>query len=312
MQRGRIITENKTNYRIFSEGKEYLANVRGNFFTEKTFPKVGDYVTFSMADDDKATIEEILPRTSVISRRDPETHKTQIIVTNVDRIFIVMGLDGDFNLSRIERYLQLAKQSHTAAAIVLNKVDQVDNVSTYLEAVSKIAGHTPIHFVSAKTGANMTVLLEYLKKKQTIVLLGSSGAGKSTITNWLLDDKKQETQDVRSDDSRGKHTTTARQLFTLPNGGYLIDTPGMRELGMISEESDEQTTAFSAIDELANECQFSNCDHVKSKGCAVLAAVEEGKITARQLANYLKLKNEPAKKEQTRDRKRVASPKKKR
>lgn len=292
MKKGRVIEEHKTNYIISDGSNELTATVRGAFFTDETFPKVGDYVLYEEVGDDKAVIEEIEPRSSTVARKSAHTGDMQIIVANVDVIFIVMGLDNDFNLSRLERYLLLANQSEVEPVVVLNKCDQVEEYQEYVVQVQNSSPGTSVHAVSALTGYNMPELLTHITPDTTVVLLGSSGAGKSTITNWLLATDTQAVNDVRTDDSKGKHTTTSRQLFTLPSLGYLIDTPGMRELSVIESASEHEDEVFGIVEELASQCRFSNCDHEKSMGCAVVAGIEAGDITARQLQNYLKLKRE--------------------
>jgi ribosome biogenesis GTPase len=291
MNKARVIEEHKTNYVIKDGDSGYRATVRGSFFADDTFPKVGDFVQYSKVSEDKAVIEELLPRTSTISRKAVGTHGEQVIVANVDVMFIVMGLDGDFNLSRLERYLLLAQQSNVTPVVVLNKCDTVDDRASYLDKAQTAVGDTQVHMVSAATGENMESLLRHFNSDTTAVLLGSSGAGKSTITNWLLHNNKQQVNVVRSDDSRGRHTTTSRQLFSLPYGGYLIDTPGMRELGVVSTEEDEGSV-FARLEMLSHQCRFPNCDHEISKGCALIEAVENGDIDERQLKNYRKLQRE--------------------
>lgn len=292
MKTARVTEEHKTNYTILDSGKEFTATVRGSFFDRGVFPKVGDFVIYEEVANKKATIEEILPRTSTISRKAVETGAEQIIVTNVDIIFIVMGLDGDFNVSRLERYLLLAAKSGVKPIVVLNKSDSVDNPGQYISSAAEVVGDVPIHAVSALSGSNMDLLLQHFSSDTTAVLLGSSGAGKSTITNWLLGTKTQTVHEVREDDSREKHTTTSRQLFTLPSGGYLIDTPGMRELSILDTAAEDENAVFTMFAELSSQCQFSKCDHEKSMGCAVLRALESGEVSGRQLQNYQKLQKE--------------------
>jgi ribosome biogenesis GTPase len=303
MKQGRIIEEHKTSYILSREGVEYTATVRGSFFDTDNFPKVGDHVDYSDVADGKAVIESILPRKSIIARRSSETGLPQTIVTNVDIIFIVMGLDGDFNLNRLERYLLLSRQSDIEPVVILNKSDKTTEAEVFTNKVKEIAGETTIHTVSALTGAGMDDLLPHLSKNITTVLLGSSGAGKSTITNWLLNEDKQSVADVRGFDSKGRHTTTSKQLFSLPSGGFLIDTPGMRELGVVDSTEEDEKEVFLKIEILSNDCQFSNCDHEKSKGCAVIQAVETGKLKTREIESYNKLKKERLEKVTSRNKK---------
>lgn len=294
MIKGRVTEAHRTNFTVVTEQGEFTATVRGAFHAEGDFPKVGDYVSLEYLNDKQAVIEEVLDRTSVIKRKSAEDDDEQIIAANVDLIFIVMGLDGDFNISRLERYLLLAQQSSVPAVIVLNKVDVVEDINMYLEQVAVVAGKTPVMAVSALQGLGMDSLAAAISSETTAVLLGSSGAGKSTITNWLLQEERQAVKGIRLNDSHGRHTTTSRQLFTLPHGGYLIDTPGMRELGVIESDADDEQLVFERIENFASQCQFRNCDHEKSEGCAVLAAIESGELTERELHNYHKLLRERA------------------
>ena len=301
MKTARVTEEHKTNYIILDDSKEFIATVRGTFFTEETFPKVGDFVVYEEVSEGKAVINEILPRKSTVVRRAVETGDMQVIVANVDIIFIVMGLDNDFNLSRLERYLLLAEQSGVGSVIILNKSDSVDDYTEYVDSAKEVAGDSPVYAVSALSGKGMGSLLAHFTPETTAVLLGSSGAGKSTITNWLLHKDIQPVDSVREDDSKGKHTTTSRQLFLLPTGGYLIDTPGMRELSVIESTVEDEDGVFALFDTLSEQCQFTNCDHEKSKGCAVIEAIKIGEVSERQLQNYYKLKRERLFEESKRD-----------
>lgn len=290
---GRVIEAHRTNFTVATLADEVVtATVRGNFHVEGEFPKVGDYVSLSLLGDSQAVIEDVLPRTSVIKRKSANGEGEQIIVANVDLVIIVMGLDGDFNANRLERYLLLAEQSNVPALVVLNKADVVADVSEYLELIKVMAGQTPVCTVSALTGTNMPAVAEYITPVTTAVLLGSSGAGKSTITNWFLNEQRQMVKTIREDDSHGRHTTTSRQLFALPQGGFLIDTPGMRELALLDSEEESEQLVFERIEKLALECQFNDCDHAKSAGCAVLKALAEGELTEREFKNYHKLLRE--------------------
>ena len=293
--RARVITEHKASYILSHEGNVLDATLRGSFHDDEdtTFPKVGDYVLCTLLEDGKAVIESVEERKSVVVRKSAHDETVQVMVANVDYVFIVMGLDDDFNVRRLERYLVLSEQAHITPVIILNKADVAENVTQKQEAVQEVARDAAVCVVSAKTGAGMGVFAKYLTNEVTGVLLGSSGAGKSTITNYLLQERVQETQGVRQGDGRGRHTTTTRELFQVDAGGYLIDTPGMRELGFVSEEDIAQGT-FRDIELLTYDCKFSNCDHVKSDGCAVQTAITAGEIDEAHFQNYLKLQAKEA------------------
>ena len=294
--RGRVVEVQRIHTSVvLDSGETVLATVRGEFHETGEYPKVGDWVEVSLIDKakmDQAVIETVLPRTSVIERLDQESLQSQILVTNIDVIFIVMGLDGDFNPKRLERYLSLATQSKIDPVIILNKADIAENLEEKKTLIAGMVGDVPVHIVSAKTGEEISSIKGYFESDTTAVLLGSSGAGKSTITNWLLEDEVQDTKGVREGDSRGRHTTTTRQLFTLPGGGFLIDTPGMRELSLVKSDENNDDSVIDQVQKLAYDCQFSNCDHDKSVGCAVLAAVEQGELEISSLENYYKLMRE--------------------
>jgi ribosome biogenesis GTPase len=292
MKEGRVIEVHRTNFIIKTEDVEYTATVRGSFHEEGEFPKVGDYVSYEILEDGQAVIEMVRPRTSLIKRKSVSTDEEQIMVANVNLIFIVMGLDGDYNISRLERYILLARQSEIPAVIVLNKLDVTSRLEEQLQEVEAAAGTTKVIPVSALSGEGMIAVKECFAQETTAVLLGSSGAGKSTMTNWLLGADTQAVKDIRTDDSRGRHTTTSRQLFELPFGGFLIDTPGMRELGVLENGNTAETEVFQKMDALAARCAFANCDHDKSAGCAVLEALETGELSERELQNYRKIARE--------------------
>jgi ribosome biogenesis GTPase len=289
-----VIEVQRVHISVALPDKVVLATVRGEFHETGEYPKVGDWVNVSLIDEEQAVIEELLPRSNVIERLDQETLQPQVLVANVDIVFIVMGLDGDYNVSRLERYLLLARQSNITPVVILNKSDLAPELAQQVAGVEQVVGETPVHITNATTGDGLEVMRSYFEADTTAVLLGSSGAGKSTITNWLLGEAAQAVNEVRADDSRGRHTTTTRQLFTLAGGGYLIDTPGMRELSVVESESTQEEMLIEEIESLAEQCQFSNCDHEKSAGCAVLAAVDSGELDPRTLDNYYKLVRERA------------------
>ncbi|MDB5254631.1 MAG: GTPase RsgA [Candidatus Nomurabacteria bacterium] len=289
----RVVEEHKTQYILRTPDTEYTAVIRGKILLngKKDFPKVGDYVEYAELGGDQAVIENILPRKNQIIRKAAIGNEPQVIVTNVDVMFIVMGLDGDYNLRRLERYLLLAEQSNVKPVVVLNKMDVVPDVQPFLDEVRAVAHDAAIHAVSASTELNMEVLKTYFTPETTAVMLGSSGAGKSTMMNWFLGHNKQATQEVREDDGKGRHTTTSRELFALPGGGYLIDTPGMRTLGLFNT-GDPTNDTFGDIEALLKECKYSDCDHTKSRGCAIQNAIYDGIIDAKHYASYCKLKGE--------------------
>lgn len=297
LHKGRVIEVQRVHITVALPDRVVLATVRGEFHETGEYPKVGDWVQVTLVEESEeaqAVIEKILPRTSVIERLDQETQQPQVLVANVDMVFIVMGLDGDYSVSRLERYLLLARQSDITPVVILNKSDQAPELARQVSEVERAVGDVPVHITNAKTGDGLEVIRSYFEANTTAVLLGSSGAGKSTITNWLLGEATQAVNDVRLDDSKGRHTTTTRQLFTLAGGGYLIDTPGMRELSMVESASTQEEALIEQVESLAQHCQFSNCDHDKSAGCAVLAAVDSGELDSRTLDNYYKLMRERA------------------
>jgi ribosome biogenesis GTPase len=261
--------------------------------TRTDFPAVGDWVVVSIIDDEeRAKIHEILPRKSKFSRKavGAQTDE-QIIATNIDTVFLVSGLDRDFNLRRIERYLILVWESGANPVIILNKADLCDEVEQRKAEVEAIAPSVPIISLSAIENQGLDALTPYLGTGQTVALIGSSGVGKSTITNQLAKKDIQAVQTVRKGDNRGRHTTTHRELIILPSGGLLIDTPGMREIQMWNGSEGFQET-FTDINTLATECRFRNCQHESEPGCAVQQALLDGTLDKQRFRNYRKLQQE--------------------
>jgi ribosome biogenesis GTPase len=234
----------------------------------------------------------VLPRKSKFSRKTVGTKtEEQIIATNVDTVFLISGLDGDFNLRRIERYLILVWESGANPVITLNKADLCEDVEQRREAVKEIALGVPIIILSAVNNQGLDALIPYLTQGQTVALLGSSGVGKSTITNQLAGKAIQSVQAVRQGDDRGKHTTTHRELIILPSGGLLMDTPGMREIQIWTGDEGLQET-FADIKSLAMQCRFHDCRHEQEPGCAVQEALADGTLDYQRFLNHQKLQKE--------------------
>jgi ribosome biogenesis GTPase len=250
-------------------------------------PAVGDWV--AMAGD---VIAEVLPRTSAFRRRAAgEDMTTQVVAANVDVVLLLSGLDADFNVRRIERYLALAAASGAVPVVVLNKADLHADTGTAIAAVREVAGPTPVVALSARTGAGIEGLDPWLVPRRTVALLGSSGVGKSTLVNRLLGEDRMRVAEVRAHDSRGRHTTTTRELVALPDGTLLIDTPGMREIGLLEDEAGLRE-AFADVERLADACRFRDCRHDDEPGCAVVAATAAGSLAPERLASYRKLRAE--------------------
>jgi len=239
-------------------------------------------------------IQEVLPRKSKLGRKAPgKSVQEQVLAANVDTAFLVSALDGDFNPRRIERYLAQCWESGAKPVVVLNKADAFTDARLKAEEVERVAAGTIAHVLSAKTGEGFGEIEKYLGPGQTLVLLGSSGVGKSTIVNRLMGRAIQDVQEVRESDRRGRHTTTARELFALRGGALLIDTPGLRELQLWdADEGIAQT--FSDIESLSTRCRFGNCRHEGEPGCAVRLAVGGGTLDEARLENWRKVLREQA------------------
>lgn len=295
---GRVVLEHTHIYRLHVETGEILARVSGRLRHQAAaradFPAVGDWVAVEPAADGDARIHAVLPRRSRFSRRSAgSSTEEQIVAANIDTVFLVAGLDGDFNPRRIERYLMVATDSGATPVIVLNKADLTVDPDALADGVRRIAPGVPVHIVSCRAPDSLDVLRQYLGAGQTGALLGSSGVGKSTIVNRLIGQELLRTRDVRESDSRGRHTSTARQLVLLPGAGVLIDTPGMREI-QLWEAGEGGTAAFADIDALAAQCRFRDCRHRQEPGCAVRAAESAGELPAGRLESYQKLQDEQA------------------
>lgn len=286
----RVVVENKTNFILFSNSGELEGVVRGGMRKNADLlPKVGDFVVFEkLHGEAKAVIVQVLPRKTKISRGYDNT-KEQIIAANVDIVFIVQALDADFNVRKIERYVTVAKNGGCTSIVVLNKSDMVELASQKLSEAKEVAGDSLVVLSSIKTGEGLETIRSNIPEGSTVVFVGSSGVGKSSLINYLAGADLFKTQDVRVSDGKGLHTTTRRELIVLGNGICIIDTPGMRELEVFDEQGVAYQGVFSDIEVYTQQCTYSNCDHEKSEGCAVVAAVKSGKISYARYQSFLKL-----------------------
>ena len=292
---GRVFSQAKDLYKVMCENGEMMAGVSGKLrFEAKTqsdFPAVGDFVMLdrNVNANGKAIIHHVLSRKSVFIRKAAGTaNDEQVVASNVDTVFICMSLNKDFNLRRLERYLSIAWDSGAIPVIVLTKSDLADEVEQKLHEVYTVAVGVDVLVTTALRADGCFPVLRYIKEGQTIAFVGSSGVGKSTLINYLLGADKLETKGTGKED-KGRHTTTRRELILLENGGIVIDTPGMRELGL---ESADLSKTFADIDELAFLCKFHDCTHVSEPGCAVQKAICDGTLSSERLLSYQKLKRE--------------------
>ncbi|WP_439541316.1 ribosome small subunit-dependent GTPase A [Hyphomicrobium sp.] len=281
---GRVMGEHRTHFQVATHLTELSAEATGRLrksaAQRSDLPGVGDFVAIRLSPDDgPASIEAVLPRTSALVRKAASERRPQLLAANVDAVFIVTAPDGDFNLPRLERYLRLVEESGADPVIIVNKSDLTENAASFIDQIAAIAPGIAMHAISARGESGMDVLEAYFEGNRTIVLVGSSGVGKSTLTNRLMGQSLQATQEVRAHDSRGRHTTTHRQLFVRPHGGAIIDTPGIRGLELWNAAPEVETIP-DHIAELALQCRFRNCRHQSEPGCAVRAAIENGTIQA--------------------------------
>ncbi len=301
----RVALQHRNLYHLIGTDGEYPAELSGKFLFHANSmadtPTVGDWVAVVYIEsENKGIIQHLLPRRSFFSRKavlagGPQYGHGKIerqgLAANVDTVFLVTGLDQNYNLRRIERYVSVAYDSGASPVILLNKADLRDDIGQVTTDVERIACGMPVHAVSAAEDESLDVFKQYALPGRTVAFLGSSGVGKSTIINRLLGEERLKTSAVRDDDSRGWHTTTHRELIILPNGGMVIDTPGLREIQAWGE-SDDISRTFEDIAAIEKQCRFADCSHNGEPGCAITAAIEDGSLDEDRFRNYLKLQRE--------------------
>ena len=293
----RVATEDKNFYTIVGEAGETIAVITGRLHLKKgnrtALPKVGDWVAVNRPGAGEQTlVHAVLPRRTTLSRKLPGREaEEQVIATNLDVVFVVQAMDSTFNLRRLERFLVMVHEGGAQPVVLLNKTDLCDDPDAQVAAVQAAAGTTPVIPVCAKTGKGTGKMRAFVTAGTTVAFIGTSGVGKSSLINRLLGEATQATLEVRSEDSKGRHTTTWRELIPLPSGGLVVDTPGMREFHMWVA-GDGLESAFADVVQFASHCRFRDCQHQKEPDCAVRAALAEGKITAERYDSFSKLQRE--------------------
>lgn len=292
---GRVIEIQKDQYKIVTNFGEKNAKLKGSLFYNSeiysVYPAVGDFVLTKYNPVGEDIIYKVFDRKSKFSRMDSFNKTEQLVATNFDYVCIITSLNNDFNINRIERYLSTAWQSGARPIIILTKSDLCNDCIEKKTIVEGIAIGVPVIIASSYTGEGINELKNLIKYGETIVFLGSSGVGKSSLVNAISGEEIMKVNEIREDDSKGRHTTTYRKLIMLKNGIMIIDTPGMRELEMWAVDEGVDT-AFIEIDALSNKCKFRDCKHENEPGCAIKIALENGEISEERWKNYLKLKRE--------------------
>jgi ribosome biogenesis GTPase len=289
------MAEDRGSFVVWSAGGERRAAITGRFRHEAKadpagFPAVGDWVAIGGGSDD-AAIHAILPRrTAILRQASGKRTAAQVVGANVDVVFIVVSLNHDLNLRRLERYFAVAWDSGAEPVVLLSKADLVDDPTAFIAEVATIAIGATILAVSAVDGRGLDEVRARIAHGTTVAFVGSSGVGKSTLLNVLAAEERATVKEVREDDARGRHTTTRRQLHVLPDGGLILDTPGMRELALW--ETDGLDQSFTDIDELVRSCGYSNCQHNGEAGCAIAAGLADGTLDAGRYEAWRKLQRE--------------------
>jgi ribosome biogenesis GTPase / thiamine phosphate phosphatase len=293
----RVIAEHKEAYKVTGVNGEFTAKISGKLHFQASkredYPAVGDWVAITQVDGEKAIIEAILPRKTILRKKFSDKQEIQVIAANLDKAFIVEAVGRDYNLNRLERYLVLAKEGAIESVIVLNKIDLIsaDELETMIRQLSERFPDTAVITTSITTEIGIVGLVNGIEKGKTYCFLGSSGVGKSSLINKLLGKNLIKTKEISLSSGRGKHSTTSRQVYSLKSGGIVIDNPGIREVGIANATSGVEGV-FEEIMATAQKCRYSDCAHTHEPGCAIQEAVRDKKIDGQKLANYNKLKKE--------------------
>ncbi len=292
----RVVAEDRGSYIVQTAGGERRASVTGRYRFDAgddpaAYPAVGDWVAVEARDDD-ASVHAVLPRRTSVLRHAPGVRSVaQVVAANVDVVFVVASLNQDLNLRRLERYLALAWESGAEPVVVLSKADLGEGLEATLALVESVAVGVTIIVVSAIDGRGIDELRAHIRPGATVAFVGSSGVGKSTLVNTIAGDEVAAVREIREDDAHGRHTTSRRQLHRMPDGGLVLDTPGMRELGLWDADAGLERS-FADIDALASTCRFSDCGHAGEPGCAVAAAITDGDLDASRFEGWKKLERE--------------------